>query len=273
MPRSVNLGHVAWVAIALLTGCRTGRSYPDAATPRYTGGRPAALAAAPARGDTLRIVSFNVAFAVEIDSAIALLRGEPALRDPDVLLLQEMDDAGTRRIADAMGMAYVYYPALFHLRTKRDFGNAVLSRWPITADVKLILPHRSWYARTHRIATVATIQVGATSIRVYSTHLGTLADVGPGSRRDQLRAILADAASHRHAIVGGDMNSGSVGRVARDAGFAWITEKGPSTTRLGRWDHLFLKGLAVAGDGATGTVLDVRGSSDHRPIWALVKTP
>ncbi len=50
-------------------------------------------------------------------------------------------------------------------------------------------------ARTHRTATVATLQVGPTRVRVYSTHLGTIADIGGGRRREQLRAILDDAAS------------------------------------------------------------------------------
>jgi endonuclease/exonuclease/phosphatase family metal-dependent hydrolase len=254
-----------------LAGCRAGRSYTSAAEPRHAGGR--AVAAASLRPDSLRVVSFNVAFAVKIDSAVALLTGEPVLRDADLILLQEMDAEGTRRIAEAVGMAYVYYPALLHWRTRRDFGNAVLSRWPIVEDAKLILPHRSRYAHTHRIAVAATIRVGTTPVRVYSTHLGTIADVSAAARRAQLRAILADAARYERVVVGGDMNSGSVGRVARERGFTWATEAGPRTTRLGRWDHVFLRGLTVDGTSGAGTVLDARGASDHRPVWVRAALP
>ena len=180
-----------------------------------------------------------------------------------------MDAPGTERIATALGMAWVYYPAILHLRTKRDFGNAVLSRWPIEGDAKIELPHRSRYAGTQRIATAATVRVGRRLVRVYSTHLGTPADVSAGARRDQLRAIFADAAQFPVVIVGGDMNSSSVGDVALELGYSWPTRWIPRTTRLGRWDHLFLKGFGLAADSAAGAVLRGQGISDHHPIWAI----
>ena len=255
----------------LLAGCRTGRNYPDVEGPRYAGAPGATPASARRSGDTLRVVSFNIAFAKHVDGAIALFASDSALMNADVILLQEMDGPGTQRVAEAFGLWYVYYPAIFHNRTKRDFGNAVLSRWPIVEDAKLVLPHVSRYAGTQRTATVATIRVGSDSVRVYSTHLSTVADIGTDARRDQLRAILADAAVHPRVIIGGDMNNTSVGRVARDMGYAWPTEHGPRTTRLGRWDHIFLKGLAGPDSAAAGTVLDAQGTSDHVPVWALVR--
>ncbi|HVF39882.1 MAG TPA: endonuclease/exonuclease/phosphatase family protein, partial [Gemmatimonadaceae bacterium] len=178
------------------------------------------------------------------------------------------DEVGTKRIADAFRMWHVYYPATLHLRTKRGFGNAVLSRWPIVEDSKIILPNVSLVGRTQRTATAATIQFGSDQVRVYSTHLSTPFDVTPGARRAQLRAILEDAKKFRAVVIGGDMNSGSIGEVARDAGYYWPTERGPRTTRGGRWDHIFLKGLKVPDGTSAGTINDVRGSSDHRPVWA-----
>ncbi len=257
------------LAAALLAGCRTGLSYVDPAGPRYKGGPSAARVGERASADTLRLVSFNIAFAEQVDSAIALLTSDPALRGADVIMLQEMDAPATKRVAAALGMWYVYYPAIFHLRARRDFGNAVLSRWPLVHDAKIILPHVSRYARTHRTATAATIRVGASLVRVYSTHLGTVADVGSAGRRAQLRAILADAAPHARVVIGGDLNNSTVGHVAREMGYAWPTEQGPRTTRMGRWDHIFLKGLRSPESGGAGTVLDVRHASDHRPVWTL----
>jgi endonuclease/exonuclease/phosphatase family metal-dependent hydrolase len=217
------------------------------------------------------VVSFNIAFARNVDAAAALLATHPELRGADVVLLQEMTGDATRRIAEALGHWWVYYPAIHHRRARRDFGNAVLTRWPIIDDAKLVLPHRSRYGGTQRIATAATVQVGDVAVRVYSTHLGTLADVGGAGRRAQLRAILADAAPHARVVVGGDMNDGTVGRVARDAGYAWPTAVGPRTTRLGRWDHVFFRGFA-GGDAvaAAGTIVrEARGISDHVPVWAV----
>src|SRR5688500_14414499 len=205
------------LATALLVGCRTGRNYPEPAGPRY-GGATSEGKVRPTRRDTVHIVSFNIAFGRRADSAIILLKSEPALRNADVILLQEMDAPSTRRVAGELGFGYVYYPAIFSLRTKRDFGNAVLSRWPIVEDSKIVLPHVSRYARTQRIATAATIRIGASRLRVYSTHLSTIFDVGEAARRDQLRAILKDAAKYPRVVIGGDMNSSSVGRVARGMG-------------------------------------------------------
>ena len=257
------------VIAAGMGACRTGRDYTSADEPRFAGAPAISRVGGRAVTDTLRIVSFNIEFSLRVDSAIALIQSEPALRDADVVALQEMDEEGTRRVAEALGMWYVYYPAIRHKRTKRNFGNAVLSRWPIVEDAKITLPHASRYAKTHRIATAATIDYGDTTrVRIYSTHLGTLADIGGCAREDQLRAILKDGERYPIAIVAGDMNSGDIGRMATRAGYMWPTEKGPSTTMMFRWDHVFLKGLTVAKDGS-GTIRDQRGTSDHRPIWVV----
>jgi endonuclease/exonuclease/phosphatase family metal-dependent hydrolase len=204
-----------------------------------------------------------------VDSAIALLESDAALRRADVLLLQEMNEKATERIAEALRMWYVYYPAIFHFRTSRQLGNAVLSHWPIVEDRKIVLPHVSRFVRTQRTATAATIRVGDVLVRLYSTHLGTMGDVAPAARRDQLRAILDDAEHYQRVVIGGDMNDAAVGHVAREKGYAWPTEHGPATTRLGRLDHIFIKGLASPGRAAAGTVLDARGASDHLPVWAV----
>ncbi len=261
--------HVAFfLAFILLWGCRTGRDYSSPDGPRFTGGPRVPPANERADVDTLRLVSFNIEFALRVDSAIAVIQSTAALRGADVIMLQEMDEQGTQRMADALGLWYVYYPAIFHLKTRRNFGNAVLSRWPIVEDRKIILPHASRFVHTHRSATAATVRVGASLVRVYSTHLGTLVNIGRAARRDQLRAVLADAARYPCVVIGGDMNDASVGRVAQEMGYAWPTEQGPRTTSLGRWDHIFIRGLQSPDGAAAGTVLDVRGTSDHRPVWA-----
>lgn len=269
MKRRSWLQAIALLLIGLITACRTGIDYPSTGGPRHAGAPRDTTNASRAEPETLRVVSFNIEFARRIDAAIALLTSDSALRDADVILLQEMDAAATKRIADTLGMWFVYYPALFHRRTRRDFGNAVLARWPIVDDAKLVLPHPSRYAGTHRIATAATLHIGASRVRVYSTHLGTIADIGSGRRREQLRAILADAAQHPFVVIGGDFNETNIGRMTEAAGYTWPTQHGPPTTRFGRWDHIFLKGLASPRNNASGTVVNAREVSDHRPVWAL----
>jgi endonuclease/exonuclease/phosphatase family metal-dependent hydrolase len=257
----------ALAGVAALWGCRTGANYDGASGPRFAGIGRGPYPRTDGRPDTLRIVSFNIKFAQQIDSAIRVFRSDRAMRSADIVLLQEMDEPGTRRIAEALAMSYTYYPATWLFEKKRDFGNAVLSRWPIVDDAKIVLPHVSRFQRTQRIATAATIRVGTSDVRVYSAHLGTVADVGAGARREQLGTILSDAARYEHVVIGGDMNNHGVGRVARDSGYAWPTERGPNTIRLWRWDHIFVRGLALPDTDASGTVLDIFDASDHKPVW------
>jgi endonuclease/exonuclease/phosphatase family metal-dependent hydrolase len=254
--------------LMLLAGCRTGRNYTDLEAPRYAGGPPEA-AVAPADTTRTKVVSFNVEFSIQVDSAIILLANDSTLRDAGVILLQEMNETATQRFAEALGLWYVYYPAIYHFRTQQLFGNAVLSRWPIVEDRKVILPHVARFAGTQRTATAATIRVGSQRVRVYSTHLGTPGGTGGGARRDQLRAILADAARYQRVIIGGDMNDANVGKLARDMGYAWPTEHGPPTSRLGRIDHIFFKGLLTPDSAAAGAVPNVWHISDHLPVWAV----
>ena len=265
IPRMRKLAILTLVTLTL-GACRTALNYgPDG--PRYAGAPTPVFKLASPAPDTLHIVSFNIEFAKRIDRAIDVLT-DSTLRRADIVLLQEMDEPGTRRIADALGMSYAYYPAAFHLITHRDFGNAVLSRWPIIEDSKILLPHTARFRKTQRTATAATIQIGDERLRVYSVHLGTPADVGPGARREQLRAVVEDAQRYSRVVIAGDMNNRGVGEVARELGYDWVTENGPRTIRLWRWDHIFLKGFAIPDNAASGAVMDNHGASDHRPIWA-----
>jgi endonuclease/exonuclease/phosphatase family metal-dependent hydrolase len=249
-----------------ISGCRTGRNYSPADVQAYEGG-PGRTTAISTGVDTLRVVAFNIKYSQRIDLAIELLRSEPDLRDADVILLNEMDENGTWLIAESLGMHYVYYPAVLHIRTRRDFGNAVLSRWPIVEHERIVLPHVARIQRTQRAATAATIRIGTTDVRAYAVHLGTFFEIGPGARQEQLRTVLDDADSYTHAIVGGDMNDGRIGPTAWEKGFTWPTQYGPRTMFFGRVDHIFLKNLPVPDSGAAGTVRDTRGASDHSPVW------
>ena len=261
--RKSTLRTLGLLAVATL-GCASGHNFL-ARGPRFAG----TGATLPAQ-DTLRIVSFNVQFARHIEHAIDLLRYEPELHGADIIALQEMDEGGTRRIARALDMHYVYYPAVVHPRHGRHFGNAILARWPIEEDRKLILPHLARFRNTQRIAVTGTIRPAGRPIRIYSTHLETIFEMGPAKRREQAAAIIADAAAaDGPVIVAGDMNSHGVGRVFLASGYAWPTEHAGPTAGFFGWDHVFLRGLRVVGSDGIGVIEDPRGASDHRPVWVL----
>jgi endonuclease/exonuclease/phosphatase family metal-dependent hydrolase len=264
----------ALLTLAAGTSCRPMLNYPSPLGPRFSAELPAAVRGADTQPamPSLRIVTLNLKYAQQVDRAIYAFQAYEPLRDADIIMLQEMDAPATRRIAAALQMAYVYYPAAVHPRTHRDFGNAILSRWPITADEKLLLPHLGRLRHGRRIATAANIQVGVHTVRLYSLHLGTPSDVGWAGRRDQARVILADAAAHPLVIVAGDMNSRGIGKEFRAAGFSWPTEHDSFTTAIFNWDHIFLKGFDSPSHAGAGVARDTLEISDHFPVWA-VATP
>ena len=259
-------------------GCRPVLNYPSALGPRYAGSPlPAAVAVPmPPPGHTIRVVTYNVQWGKHIDRAINVLTTRTPLPDADIVVLQEMDPNGTRRIAEALGMSWVYYPASVHPRAGHDFGNAVLSRWPIVADEKLMLPHIAGLRHAQRIATAATVMVGDVKVRVYSAHLGTPSDIRPSKRRDQAQMIMADAATYPLVIVAGDMNSHGIGKTFVAGGYQWPTEHNGFTSAVFNWDHVFLKGFGKPVPGSakvTGIVRDTLGTSDHDPVWAVAQLP
>jgi endonuclease/exonuclease/phosphatase family metal-dependent hydrolase len=255
------------VLVAALQGCAAATvNYTDPAGPRYA----ATGAPRTAASDTLRIVAFNVKYAEHVHAVIGLLREPGPLRDPDVLLLQEMDEAGTKEIADSLGFAYIYYPSTLHPVTRRDFGNAILTRLPIEEDRKIVLPHLARFRHTLRAAVAVTVRVGTRRLRVYSVHLATFVANGPQARREQLASVLADAQAYPMVVIGGDFNSGTVPEIALARGYTWPTRHLPHTSGIWTMDHMLLKGLALANASAFGLVREIHGASDHKPIWVRV---
>lgn len=255
-----------------VAGCSPVLNYPSPVGPRYSG-VPATPAVAATGNHVLRVVTYNVQWGKHIDRAINVLTTRAPLPGADIILLQEMDAEGTRRIAEALGMSWIYYPAFVHPKAARqDFGNAVLSRWPIIADEKVMLPHIGAIRHSQRIATAATILVDTIKVRVYSAHLGTTAEIRPWKRRDQAHTIIADAESYALVIVAGDMNSHGIGKEFVAGGYQWPTEHNGFTSAFFNWDHVFLKGFTMPGSAkVTGIVRDTLGTSDHDPVWAVAQ--
>jgi len=254
------------LAAVSLSGCATVHNYLDLDGPRYTGG--AAPAPAPRAGGSLRIVTFNVEYAKRIPEAIAALRADP-LREADVITLQEMDAPGTAAIAEGLGLNYVYYPAS-RPSTGRDFGNAVLSPWPIEASHKVLLPGFSHGTHQARAAVAASVRVDGRTVIVYSVHLTSPWGMGGGGRARQMDAILADAeGSADPVILAGDFNSHGVGERVVKRGFLWPTRDIGHSIGPFSYDHIFIRGLPSAGDVSAGVAKTGPRASDHWPVWGL----
>ena len=246
-------------------------NYEDPLGPRYEGNFAADQ---PVFRGTLKVVTYNINQGLAVDRAIEELGTYEAVRDPDILLLQEMDEHGTERVARALGHNYVYYPASVFPWTRRNFGNAILSKWSISEPGKILLPYRGWLNQQLRIATRATIAVNGVEVTTYSVHTETYT-LPPPQRKAQVAAIVEDIGNgNGHVVVGGDFNTVSKRSIKRTMGqFADIdlvratTGLGPTINILGlqpvALDHVFTRGLTVLGAGKVETIK----ASDHFPVW------
>jgi len=259
------------LAALLAAGCAKARNYTDPAGPIYAGddGRPPAAVAAD---DEIRVVTFNVKYARHVDRAVELLRRPGPLRDMDVLVLEEMDGPGTEQVARGLGLNHVYVPSAVHPAAHHDFGVAVLSPWPLEEARKIPLPHEHRFRKTRRAAVAVAVRLPSGPVRVYGLHLESPTGLGGEDRRDQARAVLADAARWSGPVViAGDFNGrGGAEEIAR-AGYVWATEKVRRTASLFSFDHVLARGLCPAGEGSAAKADDATNASDHHPVWAAFR--
>jgi endonuclease/exonuclease/phosphatase family metal-dependent hydrolase len=263
------------LAALLVAGCAKARNYTDPSGPILVG-----RAALPGHagdgerlaGDTLRVVTFNVKYAIHVDRAIDLLRRPGPLRDADVLVLEEMDGPGTERVARALGMNYVYVPSAVHPAVHHDFGVAVLSPWPLADPQKIPLPHEHRVRKTRRAAVGVTVDRPSGPVRVYGLHLESPFGLGGHDRREQARVVAATAAAwDGPVVIAGDFNGRGGADEAAKAGFLWISRDVKNTAMLFDLDHVLARGLCPAGRGASAKADDATNASDHRPVWAVLR--
>jgi endonuclease/exonuclease/phosphatase family metal-dependent hydrolase len=256
------------------SSCALVENYDDPDGPRYFAHFAPPLDADDQALETLVVCTFNIEFAEHVEAAIDELRDDENLQRCTALLLQEMDWPGARQVAEALALDVVYYPGSVH--HGKDFGNAVLSRWPIVDDEKLILPHRNPTNGRIRIAVNATLDAPFARVTAYSVH-GDTPWLGPAARLDQAEAIAADTARFDWpVVVGGDFNTSDPGSVERTVDvfvtrdFAWATREVPPSADgpLGAKaiDHVFAKGFSVTAAGTVST-----RASDHQPIWVELR--
>ena len=262
-------GIVMWLAAGVASCANKGVNYPGTPGPCIAG--PATAVPAPRGQDSLRIVTWNIKWGIEAEAAAEMLATHDSLRDADIVVLQEMYEGAVELVAARLGPGYVYYAATLHPRLKRHVGNAILSRWPITDDRKLVLPHDARFIGTGRAAVIGTVTVRGMPIRVYGVHFATALAVGDNGIRDQLRTVIRNADSIAGPVlIAGDFNSTRTGGLLLDKGYTWHTRRiGPTAAAGMALDHIFTRDLAIA-SSRVGTVTAEKLPSDHRPVWALI---
>jgi endonuclease/exonuclease/phosphatase family metal-dependent hydrolase len=265
--RPTVLGLAVLAGAWLSSGCAPTTNLLSANQPAFLG----SYAPAPVSSKApLRVVTFNIRESREIDRAIAVLRSD-SVRDADVVALQEMSESGVDRIARALHLNYAYYPAVIHHRTGGYYGPAILSRWPIERSWKVLLPHGSWDRGQRRTATAAVVRANGLRVLVYAVHLETVVKLSPAKRTEQARAVTEDAKDFPGPVViAGDLNDYGMAARIHELGYTWLTEWVGPTHTIFSMDHILTRGLVPAGPSSVGVVREVRGASDHHPVWAVL---
>lgn len=258
------------IVLLLLVACRPIPNYDDPDGPLFVGNY--ADRSFDFEG-TVKVITWNIKFSEEIDTAIAELKNVEDLQGADIILLQEMDEAGVESIAQSLNYNYVYFPASIHTHHDKNFGNAILAKWPLSDPTKLILPHANPKNRQTRIVVRAIVTVADTEVTAYSVHSETNW-LSSQKRNEQLGAMLDNInQDSNYVIAGGDFNTFSSNSISEfekrfeQLGLERVSAGTGPTFEYGAVvftpDHVFAKNLSAIEAG----VWSETQASDHFPVW------
>ena len=209
-----------------------------------------------------------------------------AQHDPDLVLLQEVAQHGRWHnrdrqvdvLGDALGMRYRSYFVNVRFGPRRgEYGNAILSRTPLTTseNLDLTLPGRKARSVLHATVRLSMPAGGSRTLHCFNLHLG----LSEKERREQLRTMLAfPHLAHIHrdtpVLVAGDFNDvyGSLGRrLLVPAGFRSrhpAPRTFPAWTPVRALDGVFVRGDCELTSLGRGRSKRARTASDHIPLIA-----
>ena len=238
---------------------------------------------------TLRVVSWNVHKCTggldrryDPGRTAAVL----AVVDPSIVLLQEVaqhgrwyrEDRQVDVLGDALAMPYRSYFTNVRFGPRRgEYGNAILSRWPIASSVNLdlTLPDRKPRSALHAELRLPVSGGRTRTLHMFNLHLG----LGETERREQLRRLLeSDQVRSLHTVtpvlIAGDFNDvwGTLGRrVLVPAGFAGPARPlrtFPAWAPIRALDSLYVRGDVQVAHLERLQTVGARTASDHLPLLA-----
>lgn len=275
-------------------GCAHGRNYLDPRGPGCslaTLGRPAS----DAPRDSFEVVSFNVKLGRDPEGALRTLQ-QAGWAGADVYVLQEVDWRSTVVMARGLGagtpLEAVYYPAALHPASGyKQFGVAILSRWPIRSDQKVILPQASSTDRSQKVALGATVWIAGVPVGVGSIHLqssmsrdeldGQASALFDCLLRDRCpEGTLEPRTARAGYVLAGDFNTWTGGHVERLRSLArqfHLSQVDGVRKTFGflffrpTLDHLFAQSpVQPLGPGEVSVLHD---GSDHHPVRGRFRLP
>ncbi len=231
----------------------------------------------------LRIATYNIHRCRGLDGRTRPERIVAVLSsiDADVVALQEVVGAGPRggghaeEIGAALGMGWIMSSA--RLLRGHLFGNAVLSRLPITQHLEHDL---SWKTCEPRRLQRVDVSVNSSTLHVYNVHLGT-ALLERRHQAERLAAIVTDRHVPGPKLVLGDFNEWMRGLVTSTLSarmnsvdlrnFLSRRRTYPGVFPLLHLDHIYYAGhVEIVGVELPRTRL-AKVASDHLPLVADVR--
>jgi endonuclease/exonuclease/phosphatase family metal-dependent hydrolase len=164
-------------------------------------------------GTSVRVASWNLWWQFgNWEERLPIVIDRLRAADPDVIGLQEVWHDGTTTSAHVIGEAlgfHVSFAGTIELDDGVKFGNAVVSRWPITAEEVVPLP-AAGKPDEERVVLKVEIDGPRGPLQVYSTHLNWRLDHS-AVRQEQVRTLAALIARSKPRtyppIVCGDFNA------------------------------------------------------------------
>lgn len=207
----------------------------------------------------------------------------------DVVLMQEVAHSGRwyrdqRQVdvlGEALGMPHrSYFTNVRFGATRGEYGNAILSRAPISSsdNLDLTLPKRKARSVLHAELRLQDDAGHSRTLHVFNLHLG----LSEAERREQLRRFLESRAllaihANTPIIVAGDFNDvwGSLGKkLLAPAGFrgpARALRTFPAWAPVRALDSLWVRGDIDVLSLERLRCARVRTASDHLPLFAEVQ--
>ena len=237
----------------------------------------------------LRVLSYNIHKCIGgVDRRYEPTRIAEVIRklDADILMLQEVD-AGVARskgdqqvevLGEQLGLPYRSWFPNVDVRGGGQYGNAILSRYPLieSSNIDLTIRFKKKRSALHAVLRVRHDDVDRT-VHVYNMHLG----LARYERKIQLQKFLdCQPFAHLHhdtpVVVGGDLNDvyGGLGELLAPSGFRGIERRPltfPAWGPMRALDAIFVRGDV---DFMRLSRCDsdlARRASDHRPIVAEVR--
>ena len=236
-------------------------------------------------------MSFNIRHGVGTDNLLDLDRIARVVAGSGAELvgLQEVDrHFGSRSnfvdqatyLADALGMEVVFganldLDPLAPGEARRQYGNAILSRHPITAWDNTLLPRLP--TSEQRGLLHATVDVDGTAVEAYATHLQF---DSPTERGQQVQAILGTIGRPDTSVVLlGDLNAApdtpEVAALVDQLTDAWVSAGvGDGNTFSSQTPTSRIDYVLTSHDVTTRTAAVIASdASDHRPVVASLTLP